>query len=886
MEPSFNDQSTRLSANGRGTPPDPQSSGPEAHRESVSSAWSGVKFGKDNCFTLQKLRYQGGMGEIWAAWMNDPRTSRRVAIKIIRPEVISKLSRELFEREIEMHRRVADVHGVLPLVDSGKFTVPTTGKEVGDIGSGSEVRYLATEWISNVRSLDQACKDLSWEARINLFVRICETLDVIHKRAIVHCDLKPHNILIDEQGNPLIADFGLAISNLPTDRETTGLDIGSVRGTWSYMAPEQCAEQCDPYGYKASLDVYALGVTFYECLTGSLPYPKDPGKASHRTEAARIINEQLHIAMRHKGRTLPPQMYAALSKACSNNPSMRFADAGKLANALRTSHSVVRVKEVGYCLGTLLSIYLLFWTLFYFLTYNYPVYDLFRQAMLQIAPVTTSIDHVAILETNVEVENKIDTLAGLNGLGAKTSRAAYSAILDKLAQQGVRAVAIDTWFTSPGIPEANAMFLNAVKNFEDDHNGTVIIAKQDWIDLRADGKQVTQTQVKRPPSDPPSEQGQSNQSVAQVHAAGAENGGVNSERFPICDQLNALSENLGSVVIGVDRFTNFLESELVYRGSNDWSEASFPLLSAIAYKYSNRPVYSNVNWRNYENTFSVSLKSRLDDDPIDPLEFELSSIQTGQAINDNLKPGSPARLRSNDSVGFFNVGRLPDDDAFQNITIPADILWDEQQSKKPKGMDLSNRLVLIVYNEGVKEFLQEQTEKKQLKDDSDETNSQSDTQGQNEKETTNVEMPPDMIPVGDRYVPGYNIQALLIDSLIKYKSPTGSGALTRMIPFRLVSLNTEAALSLFFSAFMLAASWWSCSQPSITHRTRFLITVALIVTGLCLLTCIALFLGMGIVFSPFNLLLAMLFSAFAGSLIPWMTPTPRRRNAEKAAAAS
>lgn len=311
MEPSFVNAPTVLPRPGEGG----------------DTSWLvGRRIGPGGIFELQTRAAIGGMGEIWAAWMHDARDPRRVAIKIIRPGISSDLSRELFTREMEMHDRVRDVKGVIPLLERGTFD---------GMHAGEKLYYFAMEWISSARPLTQACEGLTLDRKVAIFMRVCETMDVVHKRAIVHCDIKPANILVDEQGTPWLTDFGLAISTRTHERKHTGWDIGSLRGTWSYMAPEQCDERCDPYSFTPALDVYSLGVSFYECITGHLPYSQDPASLGDKSQAAAIIRKGPNVPRRVGGRTLPPRLRSSLAAALARRPEDRYADAGQLAAELR-----------------------------------------------------------------------------------------------------------------------------------------------------------------------------------------------------------------------------------------------------------------------------------------------------------------------------------------------------------------------------------------------------------------------------------------------------------------------------------------------------------------------------------------------------------------------
>ena len=412
----------------------------------------GRRIGPGGIFELQSRAAIGGMGEIWAAWMHDPRGPRRVAIKIIRPGISSELSRELFTREMEMHDRVRDVKGVIPLLERGTFEGPTAGEPI---------YYFAMEWISAARPLTQACEGLTLDRKVALFTRVCETMDVVHKRAIVHCDIKPANILVDEAGTPWLTDFGLAISTRTHERKHTGWDIGSLRGTWSYMAPEQCDERCDPYSFTPALDVYSLGVSFYECITGHLPYSQDPASLGDKTQAAAIIREGPRVPRRVGGRTLPPTLRSALTTALSRRPEDRHADAGQLAGELRPLVRSGRAREWVMAVVLVLAVLVVGEFVAAPLLNGRAVYSRWYTAATSLAGNRVKIENVTIIANRMKEtgddQERVTQFTGLEDArkaGADFDptlhpRAHIALIVDRLRQLGVKVVALDYYFPPP-----------------------------------------------------------------------------------------------------------------------------------------------------------------------------------------------------------------------------------------------------------------------------------------------------------------------------------------------------------------------------------------------------------------------------------------------------
>jgi serine/threonine protein kinase len=208
-------------------------------------------------YDVGELLGQGGMGVVWKATQRHSR--REVALKHMNARALqSDKARTRFRIEAELaiqleHPCIARVY---------------------DCHLDGEPYFYTMEWIKGSR-LDQYVKDNQLNTRqiVELMRHVCKAVAYAHQNGIIHRDLKPSNILIDDQGNPHVLDFGLAKISGQWPGENTGADLsisGEIRGTVQYMSPEQSEGHSDLIDVRS--DVYTLGVILYQLLTGRFPY--------------------------------------------------------------------------------------------------------------------------------------------------------------------------------------------------------------------------------------------------------------------------------------------------------------------------------------------------------------------------------------------------------------------------------------------------------------------------------------------------------------------------------------------------------------------------------------------------------------------------------------
>jgi tRNA A-37 threonylcarbamoyl transferase component Bud32 len=202
---------------------------------------------------ILELIGQGGMGAVYKA--RQPKLDRTVALKILAPQLVQDPAfAERFSREARTLAKLSHPHIV----------------GIHDFGESDGLYYFVMEYVDGaaLREVMQSGR-LSAADALGLVPQLCDALQFAHEAGVVHRDIKPENILLDHAGNVKIADFGLAKLIAPDRVEGVSLTLsGAVMGTPAYMAPEQIEHPLD-VDHRA--DIYAVGVVFYEMLTGELP---------------------------------------------------------------------------------------------------------------------------------------------------------------------------------------------------------------------------------------------------------------------------------------------------------------------------------------------------------------------------------------------------------------------------------------------------------------------------------------------------------------------------------------------------------------------------------------------------------------------------------------
>ena len=267
----------------------------------------------------------GGMATVYLA--HDAKHNRKVALKVLRPELAAMIGAERFLQEIEVTANLQHPH-ILPLHDSGE---------------ADSFLYYVMPYVEGetLRAKVDREKQLGIDDAVEIARNVAAALDYAHRKGVIHRDIKPENVLLHD-GQPLIADFGiaLAVSHAGGSRLTeTGLSIGTPH----YMSPEQAMGDRE---LDARSDVYSLGAMLYEMLAGDPPYLGNTAQAI----VAKVITEKAPPVTVARD-TVPGHVAAAIGKALNKLPADRFSSAAQFAEALAnpafTTSTTVGTPPVG-----------------------------------------------------------------------------------------------------------------------------------------------------------------------------------------------------------------------------------------------------------------------------------------------------------------------------------------------------------------------------------------------------------------------------------------------------------------------------------------------------------------------------------------------------------
>lgn len=262
----------------------------------------------NNRYQLLHTLGTGGMAVVYRAY--DRMLERPVAIKVLRQDFSED---ENFRERFRMEARAA-----------GNLSHPNI-VTVHDFGFDSGRLFIVMEFVpgTDLKTVIKQRGKFGLEEAINLIGQACEGIGYAHRAGLVHCDVKPHNVLVTPEGRIKVTDFGIAraLASISPDEQ---VDI--VWGSPQYFSPEQAAGQAP----SPASDVYSLGVILYEMLAGQLPFT-----ATDPEELARLHRDITPPSPRRFNRDIPPTLEQIILKVLSKEPAQRYRSADQLGRVLR-----------------------------------------------------------------------------------------------------------------------------------------------------------------------------------------------------------------------------------------------------------------------------------------------------------------------------------------------------------------------------------------------------------------------------------------------------------------------------------------------------------------------------------------------------------------------
>jgi len=264
----------------------------------------GKKLGQ---YILLEQLGEGGMAKVYNAL--DSRVDRNVAIKVILP---SKRTSSVFLQSFEREAKV-----LAKLTHTNIVKVLNYGVENGQ-------PYLVMEYVPGGTLKEAMNQKLPWQTAAAILTPIAKALDYVHQQQVVHRDVKPSNILLQEDLTPMLSDFGI-LQLLESKDEKIDSAIGTGLGTPEYMPPEQSMGR--DVDFRA--DIYSLGLVFYEMITGQKPYTADSPMAM----VIKHVTDQLPLPT-SIDKNIPKFVERAILRAVQKDPNKRYMNMGQFAHVL------------------------------------------------------------------------------------------------------------------------------------------------------------------------------------------------------------------------------------------------------------------------------------------------------------------------------------------------------------------------------------------------------------------------------------------------------------------------------------------------------------------------------------------------------------------------
>ena len=265
----------------------------------------------DHRYEVQQKIGIGGMADVYRG--KDTLLGRPVAIKILHQNFGSD------QDFVARFKREAQA--------AGKLNHPNV-VSMYDVGFDQGFHYIIMEYVSGCtlkEYMQHYDGQISVQEAVKITVAIAEGLEHAHTMGIVHCDIKPHNILITDSGRVKVTDFGIARA---MNSAATMMFTHSVMGSAHYISPEQASGK----SINVSTDIYSLGVVLYELLTGEVPFKGEtPVSVALQHVQGRVVAPRIKNAM------IPPQLEQVVLMALEKEPGKRFGSISEMIQALRMS---------------------------------------------------------------------------------------------------------------------------------------------------------------------------------------------------------------------------------------------------------------------------------------------------------------------------------------------------------------------------------------------------------------------------------------------------------------------------------------------------------------------------------------------------------------------
>ncbi len=283
-----------------------RSSGPRGARQQVSVPLLETGDVMAGRYEILQLLGEGGMGAVYKA--RDRELDRFVALKLIRrelssnPAIVARFKQELLLSHQVTHKNVIRIY---------------------DLGDSDGIKFITMEFVEgeDLRTLILDNKKFSPKEAVEIIQQVCHALEAAHSVGIIHRDLKPQNVMRDKSGRILVMDFGMA-RTLEGDGMT---QTGALVGTMEYMSPEQAlAKDLDQRS-----DLFAVGLIFYELLSGKMPYKAESALASLIKR-----NQERAIPVSDHDQTIPGPLSNIVSKCLERDPALRYQTASELLQDL------------------------------------------------------------------------------------------------------------------------------------------------------------------------------------------------------------------------------------------------------------------------------------------------------------------------------------------------------------------------------------------------------------------------------------------------------------------------------------------------------------------------------------------------------------------------